>query len=125
MSRAHDGDEAARTSAHERVLELEASIATRLTAAEQAGDELARAKRQADQLLAEAEAQVGEEAQRRRSATISAAHAEADRLIAAGIRRATDLSAMAARRRDADVAAVVSAVLPVLIRSSQGVVGPR
>jgi hypothetical protein len=125
MSRAHDGDEAARTSAHERVLELEASIATRLTAAEQAGDELARAKRQADQLLAEAEAQVGEEAQRRRSATISAAQAEADRVIAAGIRRATDLSAMAARRRDADVAAVVSAVLPVLIRSSQGVVGPR
>jgi hypothetical protein len=120
MSRAHGGDGADQTRAHELVLEFEASIAARLAASERAGDEVAQAQLQADRLIAEAEAQAGEEAQRRRAAILSSARVETTRLRGAGIRRAADLTAIAARRRDEDVAAVVASVLPVRVRSSQG-----
>ncbi|MGH3348843.1 MAG: hypothetical protein ACRDO4_17835, partial [Nocardioides sp.] len=112
MSRAHDGDGADHTRAHELVQELEASIAARLAVSEQAGDEVAQAERQADHLIAEAETQAGEDAQRRRETILASAHAEAARLSAAGNRSAADVTAIAARRRDADVAAVESSVLP-------------
>ncbi len=120
MSRAHVGNGADHTRAHELVLEFEASIAARLAAAERAGDEVAQAQLQADHLIVEAETQAREEAQRRRAAILSSARAETTRLREAGIRRAADLTAAAARRRDADVAAVVASVLPATVPSSQG-----
>ena len=120
MSRARGGDGVDHTRAHELVLEFEASIAARLAASERAGDEVARAQLQADHLIVEAETQAGEEAQRRRAAILSSARAETTRLREAGIRRAADLTAIAARRRDADVAAVVASVLPARVPSSQG-----
>lgn len=120
MSRAHGGDGADQTRAHELVLEFEASIAARLAASEQAGNEVAQAQLQADHLIAEAEEQASQEAQRRKAAILSSARAETTRLREAGIRRAADLAAIAARRRDADVAAVVASVLPARVPSSQG-----
>lgn len=120
MSRAHGGDGADQTRAHELVLEFEASIAARLAASEQAGNEVAQAQLQADHLIAEAEEQASQEAQRRKAAILSSARAETTRLREAGIRRAADLAAIAARRRDADMAAVVASVLPARVPSSQG-----
>lgn len=120
MKRAHDGDRADPARAHELVREFEASIAARLAASEQAGDEVAQARLQADHLIAQAEVDAAEEAQRRRATILSSARAEAARLSEAGTRQAADLTAIAARRRDADVAAVLSSVLPPRVRSSQG-----
>ena len=101
-----------RATPHELVRHLETSIAARLSAADQARDEVALARVQADHLIAEAEANAAESARRRTAAILSAARIEAARLTDAGIRRAADLTAVAARRRDEDVAAVVSSVLP-------------
>jgi hypothetical protein len=113
MSRTHDDSETSdRATSHELVRELESSIAARLAAANQAGDEVALAQVQADHLIAEAEAQAAEVSRQRAAAILSAARAEAARLTQAGIRRAADLTAVAARRRDQDVATVVGAVLP-------------
>ena len=120
MSRTHDDSETAdRPTPHELVRELENSIAARLAAADQAGDEVALAQVEADHLIAEAEAQAAELARQRTAAILSAARAEAARLTQAGIRRAADLTAVAAQRRDQDVATVVAAVLPQRTRSSQ------
>ena len=120
MSRAHDdSDTLGQSTPHELVLELEKSIAARLAAANQAGDEVALAQVQADHLIAEAEAQAAEVARQRTAAILSAARAEATRLTQEGIRRAADLTAAAARRRDEDVIAVVAAVLPNLDRTSR------
>jgi hypothetical protein len=113
MSRTHDDSETSdRATPHELVRELENSIAARLATANQAGDEVALAQVQADHLIAEAEAQAAEVARQRTAAILSAARAEAARLTQAGIRHAADLTAVAARRRDQDVATVVTAVLP-------------
>ena len=120
MSRAQpDSDTVAQATPHELVRELENSIAARLAAANEAGDEVALAQVQADDLIAEAEAQAAEEARQRTAAILSAARAEADRLTQDGIRHAADLTAAAARRRDQDVATVVAAVLPHPARSSR------
>ena len=120
MSRTHDNSETTDgATPHELVRELENSIAARLAAANQAGDEMALARVQAEHLIAEAQAQAAEVARQRAAAILSAARAEAARLIQAGIRRAADLTAVAARRRDQDVATVVAAVLPQRTWSSQ------
>lgn len=120
MSRAHDdSDPVAPVTPHELVRELEHSIAARLAAANQAGDEVALAQVQADHLIAEAEAQAAEVTRQRTAAILSAARAEAARLTQAGLRHAADLTAVAARRRDQDVADVVAAVLPQQTWSSQ------
>lgn len=73
----------------------------------------------ADHLVAEAEARAAEAARQRAAAILSVARAEATRLTDAGIRRAAALTAIAARRRDQDVAAVISSVLPQQDRSSR------
>lgn len=113
MSRAHDdSDTVNHATPHELVRELEDSIVARLAAADQARDEVALAQVQADHLIAEAEAQAAEVARQRAAVILSAARAEATRLTQAGIRRAADLTAIAARHRDQDIAAVVSSVLP-------------
>ncbi|WP_410790618.1 hypothetical protein [Kribbella sp. C-35] len=126
MSRAHDDSGTiAKAAAHELVREFENSIAARLAAANQAGDEVALAQVQADHLIAEAEAQAAEGARQRTTAILTAARAEADRLIEVGVRRAAALTAAAARRRDQDVATVVAAVLPRPRSSSQDVVVSR
>lgn len=120
MSRARAGNGADSATAHEQVLEFEASIAARLAASERTADEVEQARLQANRLLAESEAQAGEEAKRRRAAILSSARVETTRLREDGIRRATDLTAIATRRRDADVAAVLASVLPVRGPSSPG-----
>lgn len=126
MSRAHDdSDTVAQATPHELVRELENSIAARLAAANQAGDEVALAQVQADHLIAEAEAQAAEVARQRTAAILSAARAEAARVTQAGVRRAAALTAAADRRRDQDVATVVAAVLPQQTSSSQDVVVSR
>jgi len=120
MSRTHDDSETVDpATSHELVRELEKSIAARLAAANQAGDEVALAQVQADHLIAEAEAQAAEVARQRTAAILSAARAEAARLAQDGIQHAAELTAAAARRRDQDVATVVAAVLPQPSRSSQ------
>ena len=120
MSRARDdSDTVDHATPHELVRELENSIAARLAAADQARDEVALARVQADHLVAEAEAQAAEVARQRAAAILSAARAEAARLTQAGIRSAADLTSVAAQRRDQDVAIVVAAVLPRPVRSSR------
>ncbi|GAA1553427.1 hypothetical protein GCM10009789_03660 [Kribbella sancticallisti] len=119
MSRTHDDSETMEPATpHELVRELEDSIAARLTAADQARDEVALARVRADHLIAEAEAQAAEVARQRAAAILSVARAEAARLTGAGIARAAHLSAVAAGRRDQDVDSVVSAVLPQSPESS-------
>ena len=122
MSRARDGTRSRSATAHELVLRARGldrrpagrggtSRATRWH----------RLKLQADHLIAEAEAQAAEEAQRRRAAILSAARAEAARLTEAGIRRAADLTAIAdpaTRRRTSPQSS--AAVLPQRTRSSPG-----
>jgi hypothetical protein len=120
MSRTyHDSETTDDATPHELVRELENSIAARLAAANQAGDEMALARVQADHLIAEAEAQAAEVARQRTTAILTAARAEAARLTQAGIRHAAALTAVAARRRDQDVATVLAVVLPPQRRSSQ------
>lgn len=120
MSRIHDDSEKVDPAvSHELVREFEKSIAARLAAADQARDEAALAQVQADHLIAEAEAQAAEVARQRTVAIMSAARAEASRLAQAGIRRAADLTAATARRRDRDVATVLAAVLPQSAGSSR------
>ena len=120
MSRTHDSSETTdRATPHELVRDLENSIAARLAAADQARDEVALAQVQADHLIAEAEAQAAEVARQRAAAILSTARAEATRLTDAGIRRAAALTTIAARRRDQDVATVISSVLPQRERSSR------
>ena len=78
MSRTHDDSEPTdRATPHELVRELENSIAARLAAANQAGDEVALAQVQADHLIAEAEAQAAEVARQRTAAILSAVRAAA------------------------------------------------
>ncbi|MEU4607329.1 hypothetical protein AB0F43_30460 [Kribbella sp. NPDC023972] len=113
MSRTTDDSERINhATPHELVRKLEDSIAARLAAANHARDEVALAQVQADHLIAEAEAQAAEVARQRAAAILSAARAEASRLTQSGVQRAADLTAVAARRRDQDVATVVAAVLP-------------
>jgi vacuolar-type H+-ATPase subunit H len=97
---------------HQLVLQLEASIQTRLAAAEQARAEVAQAEVQAAHLIAEAAEQAVHDAQELTEGILADARAEAARLTEAGTVRAADLTAVTARRRDADIAAVVTAVLP-------------
>jgi len=120
MNRARDdSDTVDHATPHELVRELENSIAARLAAADQSRDEVALAHVQADHLVAEAEAQAAEAARQRAAAILSTARAEATRLTDAGIRRAAALTTIAARRRDQDVATVISSVLPQRERSSR------
>lgn len=116
MSRARDSAGTVNNATHatprELVRALETSIAARLTAADQARDEVALAQVQAEHLIAAAEAQAAEVAGQGAATILFAARAEAARLTQAGIRRAADLTAVAARRRAQDVATVVAAVLP-------------
>ena len=71
MSRAHDDAGTVNPATpHELVRELENSIAARLAAANQAGDEVALAQVQADHLIAEAEAQAAEVARHRTAAIL-------------------------------------------------------
>jgi hypothetical protein len=120
MRRAHDdSDTVDHATPHKLVRELEKAIAARLAAEDQARDEVALAQVQADHIIAETETQAAEVARQRAAAILSAARAEATRLTDAGIRRALDLTAVAAGRRDQDVAAVVSSVLPQRHRSSR------
>lgn len=103
---------------HELVLNLETSIQTRLSAAEQASTEVAQAEAQAAYLLAEAAEQAVRDAQELKEGILADARAEAARLTEAGTVRAAELTAVTARRRDADVAAVVAAVLPARLGSA-------
>lgn len=120
MSRIYDESEKVNhATPHELVRNLEDSIAARLAAANQARDEVALAQVQADHLIAEAEAQAAEVARQRAAAILSAARAEAARLTQARVQRAADLTAVAARRREQDVATVVAAVLPQPADSSR------
>ena len=102
---------------HERVLQLETSIETRHAAAEQARAEVARAQQQAAHLIAEAAEQAAHDAEELTERILADTRAEAARLTEAGTVRAADLTALTARRRDVDVAAVVSAVLPARLGS--------
>jgi hypothetical protein len=125
MSRTHDHRETVDpATSHALVRELENSIAARLAAADQARDEMALAKMQADHLIAEAEAQAAAVARLRAAAILSVARAEAARLVETGSRRAAGLAATAAGRRDRDVAAVVAAVLPPAGSAGEGMNRP-
>jgi hypothetical protein len=107
-------DSGASPSPHELVLGLESSIEARAAAEEKAQDEVTRAHREADQIIAAAAAEAAQAAERLTAEVLAAARIEADGLRQAGIRSAEDLAAVAARRRDENVAASVSAVLPAL-----------
>lgn len=109
---AHDSDRVDEVTPHEMVQDLEMSIATRLSAAESARDDVARAQAQADALLAEAEVQAAKVGRVHAAAILAAARAEAARLADDGARAAADLTAAAARHRDDDVATVLARVLP-------------
>jgi vacuolar-type H+-ATPase subunit H len=97
---------------HELVLQLESSIETRLAAAEQARDEVERARQRATDVIAQAADQAMHDAQELTEGILAYARTEAARLTEIGAVRAADLTALTARRRDKDVAAVVAAVLP-------------
>ena len=107
------------TTAHQMVRDLEQSIAARLAALDGNDDEVARARVEADRLVAEAQA-LADEAARERTATIlSAARTEAKRLLEAGTRHATDLTRLATTRLETDIATVVSSILPEANSSSR------
>jgi len=112
MSRVPPDRAASPTTPHELVRELETSIEARLAAADQARAEVAQAQATAEHLLAEAAERAERDAQHRAAVILADARAEAVRLTEAGNRSAAELTAVAARRRDEDVAAVVSWVLP-------------
>jgi vacuolar-type H+-ATPase subunit H len=107
-------DPGASPSPHELVLGLESSIEARVAAEERAQDEVTRAHREADQIVAAAAAEAAQAAERLTAKVLAAAGIEADGLRQAGIRSAEDLAAVAARRRDENVAASLTAVLPAL-----------
>jgi vacuolar-type H+-ATPase subunit E/Vma4 len=107
-------DLGASPSPHELVLGLESSIEARVAAEEGAQDEVTRVHREADQIVAAAAAEAAQAAERLTAEVLAAARIEADGLRQAGIRSAEDLAAVAARRRDENVADSVTAVLPVL-----------
>ncbi len=112
MSRTPSNPATQEATPHELVLQLETSIQTRLAAADQARAEVAQAEAQAAYLIAEAAEQAVRDAQELKEVILADARAEAARLTEAGTVRAAGLTAVTARRRDADVAAVVAAVLP-------------
>ncbi len=118
MSRTPHDPPASKATPHELVLQFETSIETRLAAAEQARAEVERAQQQATYVIAQAAEQAMHDAQELTEGILAGARAEAARLIEAGTVRAADLTALTARRRDEDVAAVVAAVLPA--RSGPG-----
>jgi vacuolar-type H+-ATPase subunit H len=97
---------------HDLVRSLETSIEARLAAANQARDEVAEAHAEAEHVIAQAAAQAAEAGQELRRQILTAARAEASRLTESGARTAADLTAVAAERRERDIAAVVSSVLP-------------
>jgi hypothetical protein len=101
------------------VRDLERSIAARLAAEGDEGDEVARAGVDADRLVAEARVQAEEAARERTAAILCAAWTEAKGLVDAGTRRATDLTELAATRLETDVATVLSSVLPEADSSSR------
>jgi hypothetical protein len=117
MSRRPETNEPDVATSHELVRELESAIAAREATADQARDDVARAQLQAEHLVAEAEAQAQDEAQRRRAAILAQAHAVAHHVTEGGINRAADLTATAGRRRESDIATVMSLVLPKPLRS--------
>lgn len=117
MSRAQGDGAADRATAQQLVRRLESSIADHLTTADRAREEVEHARVQAERIVTEAEEQATVTARRRTSAILSAAQAEATRLIEAGSRRAENLTAMAARHREQDVATVLSALLPTAAAS--------
>lgn len=112
MSRTPHDPPASGATPHELVLQLEASIEARLTAAEQARAEVERARQQATCITAQAAEQAMHDAQELTDGILADARSEAAGLTEAGSVRAADLTARAAARRDEDVAAVVAAVLP-------------
>jgi hypothetical protein len=93
------------------VVQLERSIEARLAAADEARVEVARAHQQAAQVVSEAAEEAERDARRLAEVILADARAEAGRVIEAGTHRAADLTALTARRRDEDVAAVVATVL--------------
>lgn len=107
-------DTGATPSPHELVLGLETSIEARAAAEEKAQDEVTRAHREADQIVAAAAAEAARAAERLTAEVLAAARIEADGLRQAGVRSAEHLAALAARRRDENVADSVTAVLPAL-----------
>ena len=104
--------------AHQMVRDLERSIAARLAALGQ-DDEVARARAEAERLVAEAQVLSDEAGRERTAAILSAARLAAERLVEAGTRRATDLTEFATTRLETDVAAVVSSILPEASSSSR------
>lgn len=112
MSRAHSADGPDPVTPHQLVRDLETSIAARLAASNETREEVVRAQQRAAQLITEAESAAAVAAQQRAAGIVSAAREEASRLTEVGRRAAADLSAAAAQRRDADVDAIVAAVLP-------------
>jgi vacuolar-type H+-ATPase subunit H len=107
-------DTGASPSPHELVLGLESSIEARVAAEEKAQDEVTRAHREADEIVGAAAAEAAQAAERLTAEVLAAARIEADGVRQAGIRSAEDLAAVAARRRDENVADSVTAVLPAL-----------
>jgi hypothetical protein len=95
------------------VLQLEASIESRLAAAEQASAEVEQAQQLATYIFTSAAEQARKDAQELTDGILAAARTEAARITEAGSIRAADLTARTAGRRDVDVAAVEAAVLPV------------
>jgi vacuolar-type H+-ATPase subunit H len=112
MSRTSPEPPANDATPHELVLQLESSIETRLAAAEQARDEVERARQRATDVIAQAADQAMHDAQELTEGILAYARTEAARLTEIGIVRAADLTALTGRRRDKDVDAVVAAVLP-------------
>ena len=104
--------------AHQMVRDLERSIAARLAAVDEDG-EFARARVEADRLVAEGQALADAAGRERTDAILSAARMEAQRLVDSGARRATELTELATTRLEADVAAVLSSILPEASSSSR------
>jgi vacuolar-type H+-ATPase subunit H len=120
MSRSPHDPPASKATPHELVLQLETSIETRLAAAEQARAEVERAQQQAIFVITQAAEQAVHDAQELTEGILADARTEAARVTEAGTGRAADLTALTARRRDEDVAAVVAAVLPARLGSGSG-----
>ncbi|MEP6854132.1 MAG: hypothetical protein ABJA33_01585 [Pedococcus sp.] len=81
--------------------------------------EFARARVEADRLVAEGQALADAAGRERTDAILSAARMEAQRLVDSGARRATELTELATTRLEADVAAVLSSILPEASSSSR------
>ncbi len=112
MSRTPHDPPASKVTPHELVLQLETSIEARRAAAEDARAEVEQAQERATYVIAQAAEQAMRDAQELTEGILADARTAAASLTEAGTVRAADLTALTARRRDEDVAAVVAAVLP-------------